>query len=229
MTLSSDPCQADHIGERPFAGDATSAADVSAWRQAERRRLRQERAGLTPSMLQNISERIIATLQDLLAPFDPATLTIGASWPVRGEPDPLPLLAHLRSQGATLGLSVCVDPPEAMRYRLWTAGTPLEPGLWNLPVPPAPSGEIRPNLVLVPLLGWDGDGHRLGFGTGYVDRTLARSPQVYAIGFGLQSARLSTIHPLPHDRALDLVVTECGIEAGRRPAPSGLGPVRDPH
>lgn len=228
MPLSSDPCQADHIGERRFSGDPARAPDVAEWRQGERSRLRRERAALTPAMMENISERIMQTLRALIALLDPAHLTIGASYPVRGEADPLPLLVSLRKAGATLALSVCTDPPEPMRYRRWTEGADLEQGLWNLPVPPASAGEILPNLLLVPLLGWDVARHRLGFGTGYVDRTLAQGPRPFAIGFGLQSARLSTIHPLPHDRALDLIVTECGVQAGRPPVPSDLGPARDP-
>lgn len=228
MPLSSDPCQADHIGEHPFTGDPAHASEVADWRHGERRRLRRERAALSPAMISNISDRIMETLRALFAPLDLARLTIGASFPVRGEADPLPLLVSLRSAGATLALSACTDPPEPMRYRRWCEGAELEQGLWNLPVPPASAGEVVPNLVVIPLLGWDAACHRLGFGTGYVDRTLAQGARPYAIGIGLQSAQLSTIHPLPHDRALNLIVTECGVQAGRAPAPSDLGPNHDP-
>lgn len=220
MPLSSDPCQAGQIGERPFTGDPASALDVAAWRHDERQRLRAERAELTPAMVASITDRITDHLARILAPLDPARLVIGASWPITGEPDLLPFLATLRQRGAVIALSVCVKPPEAMRFRRWSPGSVMEKGLWNLPVPPASAGEVVPNLLIAPLLGWDDACHRLGFGTGYFDRTLAHTPEAFAIGVGLHSARLSTIHPLPHDRPLGLILSECGVEAGSPPLPS---------
>ncbi len=224
MPLASDPCQAGHIGERPFTGDPASAVDVAAWRYDERQRLRAERAALTPAMLARISGRITAHLAEILAPLDASRLIVGASWPITGEPDLLPFLATLRPRGAIVSLSVCVKPPEAMRFRRWTPGAVMERGLWNLPVPPLSAGEVTPNLLIAPLLGWDGAGYRLGFGTGYFDRTLAGiDPPPFAIGVGLHSARLGTVHPLPHDQRFDLIVTECGIEAASPPLPSRQG------
>lgn len=224
MPLSSNPCQARHIGERPFTGDPASPLDVAAWRYDERQRLRAERAALTPAMLASVTARITASLTEIMAPLllkappDAAQPIIGASWPITGEPDLMPFLATLRQRGAILSLSACVKPPSAMRFRRWTPGAPLERGLWNLPVPPASAGEVTPNLLIVPLLGWDSACHRLGFGTGYFDRTLAQmTPRPFAIGVGLASARLSTTHPLPHDMPLDMIVTECGIETGTPP------------
>ena len=226
MPLSSDPCQAGQIGERPFDGDAASATDIAAWRYDERQRLRAERAALTPAMVANITGRITACLTEILAPLDASRLIIGASWPITGEPDLMPFLATLRQRGAILSLSACVKPPAAMRFRRWTPGAPLEHGLWNLPVPPASAGEVTPNLLIAPLLGWDGACNRLGFGTGYFDRTLADlTPRLFVIGVGLHSSRLSTIHPQPHDRRMDMIVTECGVEAGSPPLPSRIGPV----
>lgn len=221
MPLASDPCQADCIGERPFAGDPASPVDVAAWRRGELQRLRSERADLTPAMVAQVSERVSAHLADILSPLDASRLIIGASWPISGEPDLLPFLATLRPRGAVLSLSVCAHPPEAMRFRRWTPGAVMERGLWNLPVPPPSAGEVTPTLLIAPLLGWDGDGHRLGFGSGYFDRTLScLAPRPFAIGIGLHAARLATIHPQPHDRRFDLIVTECGIEAGSPPLPS---------
>ncbi len=226
MPLSSDPCQAAQTGERPFRGDPASAVDVAAWRYDERQRLRIERKNLTRAMVTHVTDRIAACLADILATLDISRLVIGASWPITGEPDLLPFLSTLRPRGAVLSLSAYVKPPEPMRFRRLTSGAVMERGLWNLPVPPQSAGEVTPNLLVAPVLGWDETGHRIGFGTGYFDRTLAHlSPRPFAIGVGLQSARLSTIHPLPHDIRLDLILTECGIVAGSPPLPSRFGMV----
>lgn len=226
MPLSSDPCQATQIGERPFTGDPSSPLDVAAWRYDERQRLRAERKALTPAMVASVTDRIVTCQTELLAPLDASRLIVGASWPISGEPDLIPFLATLRQRGAVVSLSSSVKPPAAMRFRRWTPNAPLERGLWNLPVPPASAGEVIPNLLIAPLLGWDDACNRLGFGTGYFDRTLDHmTHHPFAIGVGLHSARLSTIHPLPHDRRLDLIVTECGVEAGSPPLPSRMGMV----
>ena len=86
-------------------------------------------------------------------------------------------------------------------------------GDWNIPVPPSDAPAVTPDIVLAPLVGWDGAGYRLGYGGGYFDRTLASlSSRPFAIGIGFQSARLPTIHPQPHDIALDVILTEAGVQ-----------------
>ena len=81
-------------------------------------------------------------------------------------------------------------------------------GVWNIPVP----GErtlVQPNLLLVPLVGFDAAGYRLGYGGGYYDRTLAAmSPRPLTIGVGFAMGRLNSIYPQPHDIPMDAIVTE---------------------
>jgi 5,10-methenyltetrahydrofolate synthetase len=67
-------------------------------------------------------------------------------------------------------------------------------------------------VLLVPLLGFDAAGYRLGYGGGYYDRTLAAmEPRPLAIGVGYEALRLPTIHPQPHDIPMDAIVTDAGI------------------
>jgi 5-formyltetrahydrofolate cyclo-ligase len=72
--------------------------------------------------------------------------------------------------------------------------------------------------LLVPLVGFDSAGYRLGYGGGYYDRTLAapeKRPRLIGVGFEL--GRLPTIHPQPHDIPLDVIITEVGrIDIERR-------------
>jgi hypothetical protein len=74
--------------------------------------------------------------------------------------------------------------------------------------------------ALLPMVGWDGDGYRLGYGGAFFDRTLAaiaKRPRV--IGLAYEQAYLKTIHPQPHDIPVDFVVTERGVY---RREPEGL-------
>lgn len=74
-------------------------------------------------------------------------------------------------------------------------------------------------LTLTPVVGWDPAGFRLGYGAGYFDRTLAAlTPRPLTIGISLQSARLATIFPQPHDIALDVILTEAGVQFERADA-----------
>ena len=86
------------------------------------------------------------------------------------------------------------------------AGTPTAVVVW---LPSAPNFQSDP---LVPLVGFDAGGYRLGYGGGYYDRSLAaRTPRPLAIGIGFEISRLATIHPQPHDIPMDAIVTERGM------------------
>jgi len=79
-------------------------------------------------------------------------------------------------------------------------------GLWNIPYP-ADGAEVYAKRRHCPLVGFDADCFRLGYGGGFFDRTLATlSPKPLAIGVGYPSAALSTIYPQPYDVAMDWVV-----------------------
>jgi 5,10-methenyltetrahydrofolate synthetase len=80
---------------------------------------------------------------------------------------------------------------------------------------------VVPQIVLAPLVGFDGACYRLGYGGGYFDRTLAAlSPRPFAIGVGFEAQRLATIYPQSFDMPMDVIVTEAGIRE-RRPGDAG--------
>jgi 5-formyltetrahydrofolate cyclo-ligase len=98
-----------------------------------------------------------------------------------------------------------------LQYWRWQPGMAMERGFWNIPVP-ATREAVKPGLVIAPLVGFDDQGYRLGYGGGYFDRTLAAlQPRPFAVGAGLETMRLATIHPQPHDIPMALIVTEKGI------------------
>jgi 5-formyltetrahydrofolate cyclo-ligase len=66
--------------------------------------------------------------------------------------------------------------------------------------------------VLAPLVGFDRECYRLGYGGGYFDRTLgALSPRPMAVGVGFELSKIDTIYPQPFDMPMDIVVTEAEI------------------
>jgi 5-formyltetrahydrofolate cyclo-ligase len=83
--------------------------------------------------------------------------------------------------------------------------------VWNIPVPEK-RNIVIPQAVLAPLVGFDRQGYRLGYGGGYFDRTLAAlAPRPRAIGVGFELLQIETIYPQPFDFPMDVVVTEAEI------------------
>lgn len=228
MTLSSDPCQAGaDDGPRPFTGDPADPLAVARWRRDERKRLRAGRMRLSTAARDRITAAIAGHLASLLSGTDLSGRIVGGYWPIRGEPDLRTFLSGLRARGAVLSLPVCETPVQPMRFRRWQPEQDMVRGHWGIPVPPVAAGEVRPELIIVPLLGWDMDRYRLGFGAGYFDRTLAAlHPRPFCIGTGLQAAHLPTIAPQPHDVPMDAIVTELGLQAGTIPEGGALPSAR---
>jgi 5-formyltetrahydrofolate cyclo-ligase len=70
---------------------------------------------------------------------------------------------------------------------------------------------LTPGVLLVPLLAFDRRGHRLGYGGGYYDRTLAALPGATAIGVAHAAQELDEVPAGPEDASLDAIATEAGL------------------
>ncbi len=128
---------------------------------------------------------------------------------VRGEADPFPLMAALANQGHDLCLPQTQE--DKLVFRAWKPGDPLVVGRFNIPEPDAKARERRPDLVLVPVLAYDRDGYRLGYGGGYYDRYLAHhrpKRTIRAIGIAFAGQEVEELPREPTDEPLDAVVTE---------------------
>lgn len=182
--------------------------EVRAWRRTERGRLIACRAAVP--LAERRPRDLVITVHLRTAVPDLAGRHIGFYWPFKGEYDPRPLARALHREGARLALPVVVRRAAPMEFRPWQPGIRMVAGIWNIPAP-AEGDPVLPDTLLVPLVGFDARGYRLGHGGGYYDRTLAamlRRPR--AIGVGFECLRLATIHPQPHDIPMDLIVTEGG-------------------
>ena len=188
--------------------------DVHEWRQQQRERLLAERRTLPRNVRTACAGAVARLLTEQGPSLDGAR--VGFYWPIKGEID---LVGFVRGALPRLGsaaLPVVVERRQPLEFWRWTARTELcAHGIWNIP---SPSERIlvEPDLLLVPLLGFDAAGYRLGYGGGYYDRTLAAmSSRPVTVGVGHDFGRLETIHPQPHDIPLDMIVTESGVERCR--------------
>lgn len=100
-----------------------------------------------------------------------------------------------------------------MNAVLIDSGSHLELNKWGIPEPVV-SGSTRPmnlDVAIVPLLGCDTYGNRLGYGKGYYDRFLSKYPGTLTIGLCPELAIVDSVPAEEHDVALNYVVTESRI------------------
>jgi 5,10-methenyltetrahydrofolate synthetase len=130
---------------------------------------------------------------------------LGVYWPVRGEPDLSVWYAQARLRGWRLALPRTV-PNQPLEFGLWRSSSHLVNGPWQIPLPD-PFVTVQPDVLIVPCLGFDARGWRLGYGGGFYDRTLAAS-RTPAIGIARACGQIGELVPETHDIALDAIVTE---------------------
>jgi 5-formyltetrahydrofolate cyclo-ligase len=134
--------------------------------------------------------------------------------PIRSEIDPTPLMRELAAKGAKLALPVITARGQSLRFRGWFPGDKLLQGPLGILEPSPAAAEMIPDIVLVPLAAFDRSGHRIGYGAGHYDRTLAqlhKSKGFTAIGLAFAAQQVKTVPALQHDVALDYVLTETHV------------------
>jgi 5-formyltetrahydrofolate cyclo-ligase len=137
---------------------------------------------------------------------------VAAYWPIRDELDVKPVLTKLMDDGQPVCLPVVLGDGLPLELRLWAPGAPLYPSGFGTLAPDELAPLAEPDVILMPLLGFDKHGTRLGYGGGYYDRTLAaigKTPRLIGFAFAVQEFEL--IPREPHDVPLDAVVTEKGV------------------
>ncbi len=138
--------------------------------------------------------------------------TVALYLPIGSEIDPKPLMGKLVAAGAKLALP-CVQNDGSMVYRAYTRGDMLEQRPFGLLEPNPEVPEVNPTLVITPLLGFDRNGNRLGYGKGHYDRALTRlrnHGRVFVCGLAYFEQEVEEVPAEPHDVPLDWVMTERG-------------------
>jgi len=189
---------------------------VVEWRKAERSRLLAARKEPSRETYIRWSEAIELRLVEQIGALAPKLL--GAYWPHRDEYDPMPIAAWQAGCNGDVALPAVTARGQPLEYRPWGPDVPMAPGRFSFGIPePVAGPAVFPDVLLVPLLGFDAAGYRLGYGGGYFDRTLAAWPaRPRTIGVGFEIGRMPTIHPQPHDIPLDMIVTEAGVFLGQK-------------
>jgi 5-formyltetrahydrofolate cyclo-ligase len=199
--------------------DPLKHLDVVAWRKLKRFELLGRRAAMSSQDHRRKSESILEQLAYSKASYLSGIVALYI--PFRDEIDVLPLMEELSNSGYVIALPVVVAPRTPLQFRIWTPGCTMERGVYGISHPA--SGEItEPDTFVVPLVGFDDQFYRLGYGGGFYDRTLATTPKVVrSIGVGFENARLQTIYPQEFDVPMDVLITEDGPRERQLGAPTG--------
>jgi 5-formyltetrahydrofolate cyclo-ligase len=184
-------------------------SDATLQMKAELRRAGQARRDALPAEMRKAVAEAIAARPFPLA-IAPGMIVSGFM-PLKSEINPLPLMRKLADVGARLALPVVAGRGMPLIMRAWSWGEPLVPGVWGIREPGPAAATVEPDIVLVPLLAFDRSGHRIGYGAGYYDLTIAQlraNKPVVAVGIAFAAQEIETVPRTAFDAQLDLVLTE---------------------
>ena len=143
----------------------------------------------------------------------PAPAVVSGFLPIGEEINPSPLMQRLLGEGYTLALPVMEAKGRPLVFRTWTPGEELAETMWGIREPRPTAQQVEPDVVLGPLLAFDAEGYRLGYGGGFYDRTLARLRMlktVVAVGLAYDGQRVDAVPHVDYDERLDWVLTPSG-------------------
>jgi len=180
-----------------------------------RKGIRQRRQSLDQNQKETLDNAILMGLATLVSEIRPTC--IAAFWPFDGEPDLRPALDLLQRDGIRLALPVILDTSSGpgMIFREWSSAAPMAPNRYGIPEP-AGTPEIKLaeiDVVLLPLVGWDASGARLGMGAGFYDRALqpyAEENSPLRVGIAYQLQKVPGLPADPWDIRLHGVISESG-------------------
>jgi len=179
--------------------------DLKKQTRAKAAKLRAEAFAAAPDAGRTVAERVLS------AGFLKEGMIISAYWPMRSEIDTRPLLDALHQAGYRLSLPVVPGPDQPLLFRAWQPGDDLVLGGFKTEAPAEDKEELEPDLLFSPMLAFDREGYRLGYGGGFYDRTLeklrAKKPAL-AVGLAFAAQECEKAPRGPHDQPLDAIVTE---------------------
>ena len=134
---------------------------------------------------------------------------VGGYYPSNYEIDDLELLVLLKKKNFKVSLPI-IKKNNQMNFYNWSINDPLKINKFGIPEPLG-SKIIYPDILLVPLVAYDGHLNRLGYGGGYYDRyieKLEKIKKVIKIGLAFSFQKISSIPINQYDKRLDFIVTE---------------------
>ncbi len=177
--------------------------------------IRKQAAERRAALTSRIAELSQALAQQFLAQVPvPQNAVVSSYWAIGDEADPQFLERELRRRGHRIVMPRVAGRNQPLDFHLWEDGVKLVRGGFGLSEPSRDWPKLDPDVLIVPLLAFDGAGYRVGYGAGYYDRTirgLRMAKSTTAAGFAFAIQEFPELPHLAHDEKLDWIVTENGV------------------
>lgn len=132
-------------------------------------------------------------------------------WPIRGEPDVTAAITTWLAEDRGRSAALPVVAGQLLEFAPWHPRMAMKNGDFGIQVPDT-AARVKPQLLVIPCVGIDEQRHRLGYGAGFYDRTLASlAVRPSTVGIAFDCGRVRSVGPKPHDIQLDLGITESGV------------------
>ena len=178
----------------------------------KKRALRKEAMARRDALEAEFRARAARTVAERGLPFPVYRGEVFSAYaPMRSEFDPRPLIAKIAAAGGRIVLPAIVEG--RIVFREHDPGAALTAGVFGTSEPPARARELDPDVLLVPLLAFDAQGGRIGYGKGYYDQAIARlkkSRRIGTVGLAFEAQRVEEVPVTERDQRLDLILTEAG-------------------
>lgn len=181
--------------------------DLIAAKAALRRRMKAVRKQVPDDHRQQVARVLARFAETIASGLSPGV--VAGYIAIREEADPAPLMRALAARGWRLALPRIEG--DEISFRAFAEGDQLAAGSFGLSEPQPDAPVVAPDLLLVPLLAFDSNGYRLGYGRGYYDRALARLPGARAVGLAYACQQVFGVPHGARDRRLGAVLTENGL------------------
>jgi 5-formyltetrahydrofolate cyclo-ligase len=180
--------------------------ETASAKSVQRTTLRRARRDFLSALSVERREAAIAHIYAAISPLIAGDAPVAAYVAQPDEPNVLPLLASLHAAGRAVLLPRVRGLQ--MDFAAWSPADRLVPGYADIPMPQLGGNSGEPSFLLVPLLGFDRQGGRIGQGGGFYDRYLEHRPDIVRIGIAWSAQEVDQVPADPWDVALTAVVTE---------------------
>lgn len=183
---------------------------IAEQKRALRKEMMAKRDALSPIFRKQMSEKAAK----VALPFDVPQGAIVSGWfAMNTELNPYPLMKRIAEESeAKLALPAIADGK--LIFRAWEPGMQLQRVGFGLSEPGPDAAEVDPDILFVPMLAFDLQGSRIGYGKAYYDGGLARlraKKKIVAVGLAFEEQCVEHVPTEPHDQKLDYVITEEGV------------------
>ena len=187
-------------------------ADIEAQKKRLRTEMKAQRGAIEAKEAKAAAQDVIEQIKPLSA--RKKRWQVALYHPVHSELDSLPLARFFARNRSRLSLPVVMKREDPMIFRPWKMDEALVENVHHIKVPVNRGLQVQPDLLIVPLLAFDEQGHRLGYGGGYYDRTLAAlraQRNVLAVGLAFDGQKVDKVPVDPHDQSLDYILTPSSL------------------